>query len=147
MAALLLKPHQYQTTRPALKIHNPVISNQDTVDLDNSQTLFTDVHNPSMQPHHHIDTYTLSFNQAWSHLQHFVVAYISFCIGSILPVSKLKSRHMKTKETAPTIMQSRNSSEVIGSEGVESIYYVIRCGWFEKQIDEAKSMLRVLFLV
>jgi len=54
---------------------------------------------------------------------------------------------MKTKETAPTIMQSRNSSEVIGSEGVEFIYYIIRCGWFEKQIDEAKSMLRVLFLV
>ncbi len=112
-----------------------------------SRVPFTDVHHPSMQPHHHIDTYTLSFNQAWSHFQHFVVAYISFCIGSILPVSKLKSRHMKTKETAPTIMQSRNSSERIGSEGVESIYYVIRCGWFEKQIDEAKSKLRVLFLV
>jgi len=44
-------------------------------------------------------------------------------------------------------MQSRNSSEVIGSEGVEFIYYVIHCGWFEKQIDEAKSKLRVLFLV
>ena len=61
-----------------------------------SRVPFTDVHHPSMQPHHHIDTYTLSFNQAWSHFQHFVVAYISFCIGSILRVSKLESRHMKT---------------------------------------------------